>query len=253
MNQSLELAGEYVPDTLLTSQQEGFCRTYVDSNSAAQAYRFNFDCSGMPGKQIWERASVMKRNPLVAKRIQDLQRELALESIVTARQLLQDFVDIARADPNDLIRHEHRACRHCYGVDHLYQWQSGEWANAAAHAIEQGLTAPSAEGGFGFDPQLSPAPHCPHCYGQGINAVIIADTDKLSGPARKLYKGVKKTKLGIEILMHDQQAARESIAKMLGAFKDGSERSLSPAEPAKAISKDATPDDAQKAYLKMVS
>ncbi len=250
--QDVELAGEYVPDTLLTSQQEGWCRDYVDSNNQSQAYRMNFDCQNMHGRDVWNHASAMLRDPRVMARVRVLQAEAATRAIISARQLLQEWVDIASADPNDIVKHDRRACRHCYGVDHLYQWQAGEWANAAAHAVEQGLTAPSADGGFGFDPQIPPAPHCPHCYGSGINVVIVADTDKLSGPARRLYKGVKKTKLGIEVLMHDQQAARESIAKMLGAFKDGSERSLSPAEPAKAISKDLTAEDAQKAYLKMV-
>lgn len=250
--QSVELAGEYVPDTLLTSQQEGFCRDYVDSNNASQAYRMNFNGRGVDGVIVHRLASELKAKPAIIGRIKELQKEAASAAIVSARQLLQDWVDIADADPNEIIKQHRRCCRRCHGIGHMYQWQDLEWSFAAAHAIEAQLTPPPNDGGFGFDPLLPPAPHCPHCYGAGVNVVILTDTDKLSAKARKLFKGVKKTKLGIEVFMHDQQAARESIAKMLGAFKDGSERSLSPAEPAKAIAKDSTPDDAQRAYLKMV-
>lgn len=63
--------------------------------------------------------------------------------------------------------------------------------------------------------------------GQGACAKLVAheyhglaDTAKLTGPARLLYAGVKATKYGVEVLMHDQMKALEMVARHLGMFSD---------------------------------
>ena len=45
-------------------------------------------------------------------------------------------------------------------------------------------------------------------------------TRTLSPQARVLYAGVKQTKDGLEIKMHDQQKALENVARHLGMFQD---------------------------------
>jgi phage terminase small subunit len=52
----------------------------------------------------------------------------------------------------------------------------------------------------------------------GVGRTIIADTRTLSPQARMLYAGVKQTKDGIEVKMHDQLKALEMAARHLGMF-----------------------------------
>jgi phage terminase small subunit len=253
MEQAVELKGEFLQDdTMLSPKQEAFAQTFIAANNASYAYRAVYDCRGITSTRLWQMASALRRDPKVAARITALQREAASEAITTARRILQDWVDIADADPNELVRVEIKNCRHCNGTDYQYQFiDSEEWARDAAAQLQIGA-APRAMI-LGFSPMAEVRPECPKCFGRGVTDVIVCDSTKLSPRARKLYKGAKMNRYGeIEILMHDQQAARESIAKMLGAFKDGSEKGLSPAEPAKAIASDATPELAQRAYLTMV-
>jgi phage terminase small subunit len=51
------------------------------------------------------------------------------------------------------------------------------------------------------------------------------DTRQLSRRAARLYAGVKTTKEGIEVKIHDQQAALVNVGKHLGMFKDKSRSS----------------------------
>jgi phage terminase small subunit len=114
-------------------------------------------------------------------------------------------------------------------------------------------TMPNASGGVGFEVRRDPHPDCPNCIGEGHTRVTAQDTTKLSPQARKLFKGVKAKPDGtIEILMHDQMQARDMIIKMLGAYKDP--KQATPVIPGEArdIPEDATPEQAQAAYLTLV-
>lgn len=54
-----------------------------------------------------------------------------------------------------------------------------------------------------------------------MECVEVQDTTRLSPKAAKLYAGAKVDKHGrIEVLMHDQQAARVTILKVLGAMAE---------------------------------
>jgi phage terminase small subunit len=70
-----------------------------------------------------------------------------------------------------------------------------------------------------------PNPDCENCSGEGVGRPWVADTRKLKGPARRLYAGVKVTKDGLEVKMHDQRAALVDVARHLGMFKDKLEHS----------------------------
>jgi phage terminase small subunit len=63
-------------------------------------------------------------------------------------------------------------------------------------------------------------PNCPECHGDGVGHNVAADTRTLSPQARMLYAGVKQTKDGLEIKMHDQQKALENAARHLGMFTE---------------------------------
>ena len=60
----------------LTNQQSGFAHDCLTMNQS-DAYRANYDTSGMTDKQIWEEASKLAANPKVAQRIAELRQELA--------------------------------------------------------------------------------------------------------------------------------------------------------------------------------
>ena len=73
-----------------------------------------------------------------------------------------------------------------------------------------------------FDPTIRPHPKCPKCRGEGFGSVHAHDSRHVSQAALALYAGVKQTKEGFEIKMHDQLAALDKVAKHLGMFSDKS-------------------------------
>ena len=93
-----------------------------------------------------------------------------------------------------------------------------------AHAAAQALTkakrkAFDPQGGIGFDPRRPPIDDCPECFGRGQGRTIVHDTRNLSPAAASLYAGVKQTKDGLQVLMHDQAAARDRLERHLGVFE----------------------------------
>lgn len=222
--QTVELAGES-----LTTKQEAFARAFVEYRNASTAYRlaYNVGHNTQPST-VWEESARTLAVPVVAARVRELEALAAASTIVKARDILQAQVDIAEADANDVIRVRTLCCRHCYGVGYAYQWQELEWVHAAADALDMGVTAdgkplmkaPSDRGGFGFDPQREPNPTCPQCRGAGVRVVYVTDSEKLTGKARRLYKGVKLGAKGdLEVLMANSEDARKEVAKLLGAYQ----------------------------------
>lgn len=150
------------------------------------------------------------------------------ETIQARLQLVRDrnFADaeavrerawlIATADPRELIETKVYSCRYCHGEEHAYHWRLSEYEAAVIEAEEAREALPDCSGGFGFDPFESPHPECPRCKGNGEQVVSLKDTRDLSASALALFKGVKQTKQGIEVLMHDQQAAMRLYAELSG-------------------------------------
>lgn len=256
--QTIELVSEK-----LTAKQEAFARYFVEYQNASSAYRMAYDISwNIQPSTVWSEGSRTLAHPLVAARVQELLQAAAAQTIVKARDVLQAQLDIAGADANELIRVESRNCRHCYGVGHAYQWQELEWMQKAAAALDLGVNpltnqpvmrAPSDIGGFGYDPRREPNPECPQCYGAGLRVVFVTDSAKLTGKARRLYKGVKLGAKGdLEVLMANSEDARKEVAKLLGAYQtDGKvgELGLPPPESTAADSA-ADPVDG---YMAMVA
>lgn len=139
---------------------------------------------------------------------------------ITQDLVLKRWWEIASADAAELTAVHYRCCRHCYGDGHAYQWiDENEFERAVVNAKREELTPPTDEGGYGFNPTLSPHAKCPKCYGEGHVHVHLADTRKLSQAGRLLFDGVKETKFGIEIKVQDRAKALENIARHLGMFK----------------------------------
>jgi phage terminase small subunit len=249
-------------DTFLPFQDEGpikpqedaFCRLYLESNQPVYAYRTAFALPlHTPVAGLHQSAMRLLRRKVVRERLMLLRSQLDAITVAKVSELVRDWHDIATADPNEIVAHQRLNCRHCHGVNFDYQWKNArEYGLAVAEALDAGKTAPGGEGGYGYRKPRDPHPDCPHCYGLGEPHVFIADTRALSGKARKLYKGVKHTKAGIEIQLHDQAHARECLARVFGAFKDLAPQLQAPAPPPDPIAIDATPEAAQQAYLSIL-
>lgn len=137
---------------------------------------------------------------------------------VTAEELKHRTWLIATADPAELVTHVRIGCRHCWGEGFRYQWKQHEFEAAVDRheAAPDKVALPDWAGGMGYTTNCDPNPDCPHCDGKGEEEVRPTDFRDLSEGGRALYKGIKPTKYGYEILMHDQQAARVFYAQLCG-------------------------------------
>jgi hypothetical protein len=53
-----------------------------------------------------------------------------------------------------------------------------------------------------------------------VERIVARDTTKLSRGARMLYRGVKQTRNGIEVVLADQDKALQDAIRILGGFND---------------------------------
>lgn len=218
----------------LTPIEERFAFAVVTSRSPMNALM-----QAKPGRKrgsyLAAEAEAMMTRPHVAARIEELRKQFMERLNLSATTILQEWYDIAFADPNELIQHRRLCCRNCYGKNNGYQWlDETEWQEAAHAATLRNAQRrsagmgdaemepePSRAGGFGYDRLKLPKDSCPICQGEGVGEVFVADTTKLTGRASKLYAGIKQTKFGIEILMRDQDAALANLARAFGVIPTG--------------------------------
>jgi phage terminase small subunit len=203
----------------LNRQQTLFCIEYIkDFNATQAAIR-----AGYSPHTAAEQGSRLLNHVQVAKEIQEHLDDAAAAAGVTVAQVLRQWLDIARADPSEFMRIDVACCRHCYGNDFQYQWTQGEYTRAYERAIERGKPVPDGMGGFGYNPNTSPNPECPECAGHGEAVPRFLDTRNVSGPSRRLFAGVQKTKDGLKVILRDQDAAVANLAKYLGMMVDRKE------------------------------
>lgn len=144
-------------------------------------------------------------------------------------RLLQTFVYTAYADPNELVENRIDCCRFCYGDGNQYQFTPQEFERhkeqheldvREASAAGQAAPAFDPKGGIGFNPNNEPNEDCPECFGRGKDSTVFKDTRFLSPAALALYAGTKEGKDGKQILMHSQEKARETLAKVHKLYED---------------------------------
>lgn len=196
----------------MTPQRWRFVHEYAkDLNGTQAAIR-----AGYSEESAGKIAHELLAMPEISEAIDERKADLARIAELDAVWLLKQWMAIASADPNELSQLRRVNCRHCYGFGHAYQWTEVEYARATEEAIKIGKPAPDFVGGFGFRVSREPNPDCPECDGEGVEDVHLPDTRKLTGDAKRLYAGVKKTKDGVTILTQDQDAARAHLARYLG-------------------------------------
>ena len=242
----------------LTQAQLTLAQEFVATRNAGLAYRRAYDPPAhLSGAELWARARAALNNHHVQEYVSELTSQALTNVLISAQDIIQDWVDIVHADPNEIVAHVRVNCRFCHGIDHQFQWIETEYYTAAANAIDLKQEPPDCSGGFGYNGTLEPVGDCPSCFGMGIGEVRVADTTKLSPGARKLLKGIEVTKNGIKVMLHDQQEARNMIATCMGILG-----ATAPALPfmksAQTVEEDkvvenVTPEQAAKEYLRLVS
>jgi phage terminase small subunit len=194
----------------------------IDLNATAAAER-----AGFHPKMA---AKLVAKGSIKAE-IERRQAELAERTQITQDKVLKRLWAIATADPNELIEFRRTCCRFCYGSGNRYQRTRAEMErDRKAHAGRKPAEGESPQpfdeaGGIGYDPRKAPNSDCAECFGEGVGTAHPRDTRTVSDAARALYAGVKVTKDGLEVKMHDQQAALVQVGKHIGMFAEKHEHS----------------------------
>lgn len=183
----------------------------IDLNGTAAAIR-----AGYSPKSANQIAAETLAKPSVAAEVARRQAELAKRTEITQDRVLREFWTVATADPNELVQFRRGACPKCWdlGIDDVEETLEPQPHGGALKRTRK------EEPVLGLHLDQDPNPDCPDCGGEGQGRAFIADTRKLSPAAKRLYAGVKVTKNGIEVKMHDQMNALIQVGRHLGMFKD---------------------------------
>ena len=206
----------------LKPRYEQFAQFYLQHGNVARAAVQ----AGVTRKYAKRAGTAMLARPDIRWRIDEIRAQQYARLRITPDQTLARIAAIAHANPDDLISHRMVACRYCHGREHRYQYTEREYERkledhqlacerAVAMKIEQPREVDIA-GGLGYTRRRDPHPDCPECFGEGETYVRIADTSKLSAEARSLLAGVKVTKDGLEVKMHDQLGALRLLLQHQG-------------------------------------
>lgn len=197
----------------------------IDLDPRAAAQR-----AGLPP----EAGSRLLAKPRIQTYIAGQSRRRLTRLEVNQDYVLRRWVQVAEADPRELVEHLRVPCRFCHGHDHRYQFTAEELRRAQQdHQLSQLKRREDDRvplddlGGDGYD--IWKPVHairngfdhnCPECHGEGVGHVVYHDTRYLSPGAASLYLGVKTTASGMEILMRDKGAAEVMIARHIGMFNE---------------------------------
>lgn len=206
----------------LTINERRLAQRFVENGgNAKDAYMRSYSTARLTDLQITKKALEALARPHVRAYIRDLRTEVSGSALFDIQTMVNELVMIITASPAEIIKWKVGCCRHCYGIDHRYQWRNDdELAEAQAVAIDgSAKRLPDDRGGFGFDSTLQPHAKCPHCNGEGVGRVEITDTDKLSPQAARLYQGVKIGSNGsIEVKLRNQDEAMRQLMRIYGVY-----------------------------------
>lgn len=218
-------------ERIATEKERQFAEHWVIHRNQAQAYRHAYS-RGCTYESARAQGHLVFHRPAVQAEIAALletQRNSS-PAVASVGWLLRRLVDIATADPRELIGLKVGCCRYCHGDDNGYQWREREYweavekaerdARLAPPSLRAEIRMPDIAGGFGFNATKPPNPDCPQCHGEGLERFVPRDTDNLSDQALLLYGGVKVKRDGYEIVLADQGKALELAGRIMGAFND---------------------------------
>lgn len=212
-----------------------FAEHWARTGNKTKSYRMAMNGDpAIKGVHAYDRAVVYSQKPQVLEYFDALRALAAENAVVDVQRLIErDMRVVAADDANahaELIRYVWLNCRHCWGVGGAYQWiddaeyqtATVAWFDACGQLAPGQPTPPQPDGsgGYGFNAWNEPQEDCRQCKGLGLQQAIVADTTTLSDAAAALYRGVKQTQHGIEVLTHDTEKARDRLYKAAGVFKD---------------------------------
>lgn len=258
----------------LTPIEEKVARGFVLCNNATKAY---IDATAYTGKRTTARVLAWEivNRPHVLQRIRQYESAAAAVTVIDYAAILDHDRQIVEGykHADEVSWREFVCCRYCHGVENKYQWRDfDEYLRALQTTNEENarrvemakreLPLPKDDGGYGFDQQTEPNMFCPRCEGRGEPRDMIADTTKLTGPARAIVKGIEVGPNGTKVILHDIDKAKERLLRAGGVLgndaKDiakaaaagagaGAAAAVAAAERAKTM----TADEAQRLYLEL--
>ena len=101
-------------------KHEAFVQGVFRGEDATKAYIG----AGYSAKTAAFAASRLLSDVKVQRRLRELQAETAKVAVFERADLLEEYLRVALADPNEIVRNEVGACRYCHGIDHQYQWRT---------------------------------------------------------------------------------------------------------------------------------
>ena len=75
----------------LTTKQEKFCKTFIETGNASEAYRQSYDCQKMKGPSINRNAVALLDNTKITTRVGELQLNLQKKFEVTVESLSKEL------------------------------------------------------------------------------------------------------------------------------------------------------------------
>jgi phage terminase small subunit len=75
----------------LTTKQEKFCKTFIETGNASEAYRQSYDCQKMKGPTINRNAVALLDNTKITTRVGELQLNLQKKFEVTVQSLSKEL------------------------------------------------------------------------------------------------------------------------------------------------------------------
>lgn len=210
----------------LTPKESRFIDEYlVDLNATQAAIRAGY--SARTARSIgYENLT----KPHIGAAIAEARKQQQERTQITADAMLQQAWLIATADARELVETRVACCRHCWGENFRYQRTVSEMNSDREQWATEGK-APEEfdeQGGIGFNPHRPPHPDCTACVGDGHAREVIKDTRYLSPAAVQLYAGVKRTKDGLQVLMHNREAFSEKLWKYLGMYERDNQQKADP-------------------------
>jgi len=221
---------------------------HYDQTRAAREAGYPAGRAHIYSRQILEK-------PEIRQAIANLEANRLKRLRVDGDYLLNRILQIALADPNELVQVRIPPCRYCYGKGHQYQRTHAEFERAYELFNRGYIQTPTGEvrrlrkgdppfdegGGSDYDNDLPPNPECPQCHGRGeANRPIIhfKDSRYLTPDGRALYAGAKVNKDGFELVMRNQDAAWSFLARFAESWLSQQRAAVSSWDPGEMTTED---------------
>ena len=219
------------PQLGLTPKQQKFVDEYlIDLNGTQAAIRAKY--SPDTARQM---AAENLSKPYIQLAIAEARKAQQERTHIDADAVLRQAWDITFADERELVEIRVGCCRHCWGEGFKFQRSVAEFnKDRERFMLDQRMgKAPKEDefdekGGIGYDPLKPPHPGCTECRGDGYARDVVKDTRYLSPQAAALYAGVKRTKDGMQVLMHNKEAFAEKLWKHLGLYERDNQQKVDP-------------------------